>query len=153
MRVLGVLSVITLTCISSPGNSAEPDDLAKLAAHISPAQLMHTVRELSNFDGRQSGTAGGQATAAYVASRLPEAELQPFPITTVQIEPLVRAEFRVDRRVVALEKSQDFLPIINLAPTGHISAPVVYVGYGIASPRQGPDESQVLRSARRAGCC
>src|SRR5439155_1579316 len=83
----------------SPGNSAEPDDLAKLAAHISPAQLMHTVRELSNFDGRQSGTAGGQATAAYVASRLPEAALQPFPIATVQIEPLVRAEFRVDRRV------------------------------------------------------
>src|SRR2546425_11919802 len=98
MRVLGVLSVTPLTWISSPGNSAEPDDLAKLAAHISPTQLMHTVRELSNFDGRQSGTAGGQATAAYVARRLPEAELQPFPITTVQIEPLVRAEFRVDRR-------------------------------------------------------
>src|SRR3989442_1690617 len=147
MRVLGVLSVITLTCISSPGTSAEPDDLAKLAAHISPIQLMHTVRELSNFDGRQSGTASGQATAAYVASRLPEAELQPFPITTVQIEPLVRAEFRIDRRVVALEKSQDFLPIINLAPTGQISAPVVFVGYGIASPSQGLDEYQGLSVA------
>jgi len=147
MRVLGVLSVITLTCISSPGNSAEPDDLAKLAAHISPAQLMHTVRELSNFDGRQSGTAGGQATAAYVASRLPEAALQPFPIATVQIEPLVRAEFRVDRRVVALEKGQDFLPIINLAPTGQISAPVVFVGYGIASPSLGLDEYQGLSVA------
>src|SRR6266704_3047005 len=102
MRVLGVLSVITLTCISSPGNSAEPDDLAKLAAHISPIQLMHTVRELSNFDGRQSGTASGQATAAYVASRLPEAALQPFPITTVEIDPLARLDSRAACRVVAL---------------------------------------------------
>jgi len=142
MRVLGFLSVITLTCITSPGNLAERDDLTKLASHISPAQLMRTVRELSNFDGRQSGTAGGQATAAYVAGRLPEATLQSFPITTVQIEPLLRAVFQVDRRVVPLEKGQDFLPIINLAPTGQVSAPVLFVGYGIAAPGQGLDEYQ-----------
>src|SRR2546428_13680789 len=131
MRVLGVLSVITLTCISSPGTSAEPDDLARLAAHISPTQLMHTVRELSNFDGRQSGTASGQSTAAYVASRLPEATLQPFPVTRVQIEPLVRVEFRVDRRVVALVKGHYFLPIIILAPTVENSATVLIFGFRI----------------------
>ncbi len=147
MRVLGVLSVIILTCITSPGNSAEPDEFAKLAAHISPAQLMQTVQELSNFDGRQSGMAGGQATAAYMARRLPEAALQPFPITTVQIDTRVRAEIRFDRRVVALEKGQDFLPVINLAPTGQISAPVVFVGYGIAAPGQGLDEYQGLSAA------
>src|SRR2546425_12013139 len=107
MRVPGVLSVLILTCIASPGYSAEPDEFATLATHISPAQLMQTVRELSNFDGRQSGTAGGQATAAYIARHLPEAALQPFPITTVQIDELVRAEIRVGRRVVALEKGQD----------------------------------------------
>src|SRR6266849_3446633 len=147
MRVLGVLSVIILTCITSPGNSAEPDEFAKLAAHISPAQLMQTVQELSSFDGRQSGMAGGQATAAYIARRLPEAALQPFPITTVQIDTRVRAEIRFDRRVVALEKGQDFLPVINLAPTGQISAPVVFVGYGIAAPGQGLDEYQGLSAA------
>src|SRR5437867_4045271 len=147
MRVLGFLSVITLTCITSPGNLAARDDLTKLASHISPAQLMRTVRELSNFDGRQSGTAGGQATAAYVAGRLPEATLQSFPITTVQIEPLLRAVFQVDRRVVPLEKGQDFLPIINVAATGQISAPVVFVGYGIAAPGQGLDEYQGLSVA------
>src|SRR2546427_299064 len=74
MRVLGVLSVILLTCITAPGHSAEPDQFAELAAHISPAQLMQTVRELSNFDGRQSGMAGGQATAAYIARRFPPAD-------------------------------------------------------------------------------
>src|SRR5437867_2958977 len=142
MRVPGILSVIILTCIASPGYSAEPDEFAKLAAHISPTQLMQTVRELSNFDGRQSGTAGGQATAAYIARHLPEAALQPFPITTVQVDALVHAEIRVDRRVVALEKGQDFLPIINLAPTGQVSAPVLFVGYGIAAPGQGLDEYQ-----------
>src|SRR5213594_4838350 len=147
MRVPGILSVITLTCITSPGNLAERDDLTKLASHISPAQLMRTVRELSNFDGRQSGTAGGQATAAYIARHLPEAALQPFPITTVQIDTLVRAEIRVDRRVVALEKGQDFLPIISLAPTEQVSAPVVFVGYGIAAPGQGLDEYQGLSAA------
>ncbi len=142
MRVPGILSVIILTCIASPGYSAEPDEFAKLAAHISSTQLMQTVRELSNFDGRQSGTTGGQATAAYIARHLPEAALQPFPITTVQIDTLVHAEIRVDRRVVALEKGQDFLPIINLAPTGQVSAPVLFVGYGIAAPGQGLDEYQ-----------
>src|SRR6266545_1825997 len=147
MRVPGVLSVIILTWIASPGNSAEPDEFAKLAAHISSTQLMQTVRELSNFDGRQSGTTGGQATAAYIARHLPEAALQPFPITTVQIDALVRAEIRVDRRVVALEKGQDFLPIINLAPTGQVSAPVLFVGYGIAAPGQGLDEYQGLPAA------
>src|SRR2546426_10366658 len=147
MRVLGVLSVILLTCITAPGHSAEPDQFAELAAHISPAQLMQTVRELSNFDGRQSGMAGGQATAAYIARRFPEAASQPFPITTVQIDTRVRAEIRVDRRVVALEKGQDFLPVINLAPTGQISAPVVFVGYGIAAPGQGLDEYQGLSTA------
>src|SRR5881296_3918454 len=147
MRVPGVLSVLILTCIASPGYSAEPDEFATLAAHISPAQLMQTVRELSNFDGRQSGTAGGQATAAYIARHLPEAALQPFPITTVQIDTLVRAEIRVDRRVVALEKGQDFLPIISLAPTEQVSAPVVFVGYGIAAPGQGLDEYQGLSAA------
>src|SRR5437899_9419026 len=104
MRVLGVLSVIILTCITSPGNSAEPDEFAKLAAHISPAQLMQTVQELSNFDGRQSGIAGGQATEAYMARRLPEASLEPFPITTVQIETRLRAKIRLHRRVVGPEK-------------------------------------------------
>src|SRR3989441_452349 len=147
MRVPGVLSVLILTCIASPGYSAEPDEFATLATHISPAQLMQTVRELSNFDGRQSGTAGGQATAAYIARHLPEAALQPFPITTVQIDTLVRAEIRVDRRVVALEKGQDFLPIISLARTGQISGPVVLVGYGIAAPGQGLDEYQGLSAA------
>src|SRR2546428_12890991 len=117
MRVLGVLSVIILTCITSPGNSAEPDEFAKLAAHISPAQLMQTVRELSSFDGRQSGMAGGQASSACMARRLPGGALQHFPITTVKIDTRVRAEIRFGRRVVAFERGQDFLPVINLAPT------------------------------------
>jgi len=147
MRVLGILSVIILTCITALGNSAEPDEFAKLAVHISPAQLMQTVRELSNFDGRQSGMASGQATAAYIARRLPEGVLQPFPITTVHIDARVHAEIRIDRRVVALENGQDFLPVINLAPTGPISAPVVFVGYGIVAPGQGLDEYQGLSAA------
>src|SRR5947209_17575230 len=114
MRLPGVLSVHILTCIASPGYSAEPDEFAKLAAHISPAQLMQTVRELSNFDGRQSGMPSGQATAAYIARRLPEAVLQPFPITTVRIHARVHAETRTDRREVALEHGQDFLPVTDL---------------------------------------
>jgi hypothetical protein len=147
MHVLGVWSVIILICIASPGHPAEPDEFVKLAASISSSHLMQTVRELSNFDGRQSGTAGGHATAAYIARRLPEAVLQPFPVTTAQIDTRVRAEIRADGRVLALEKGQDFLPIINLAPTGQISAPVVFVGYGIAAPSQGLDEYQSLSAA------
>src|SRR5438876_3974678 len=144
MRVQGVLAIIILPCIIAQGHAAEPDEFAKLAAEISPTQLMQTVRELSNFDGRQSGTAGGRTTEAYIASRLPRAASQPFPITTVQIDPLIHAEIRVGRRVVVFEKGQDFLPIISLALTGHITAPVVFVGYGIAAPGQSLDEYQGL---------
>src|SRR5438876_1054959 len=147
MRVQGVLAIIILPCIIAQGHAAEPDEFAKLAAEISPTQLMQTVRELSNFDGRQSGTAGGRTTEAYIASRLPRAASQPFPITTVQIDPLIHAEIRVGRRVVVFEKGQDFLPIISLTPTGHITAPVIFVGYGIAAPGQSLDEYQGLSAA------
>ncbi|TLY21894.1 MAG: hypothetical protein E6K68_04780 [Nitrospirae bacterium] len=62
MRAQGLLAIIILLCITALGHAAEPDEFAKLAAEISPTRLMQTVRELSNFDGRQSGTAGGHAT-------------------------------------------------------------------------------------------
>ena len=40
-------------------------------AHISKEGLLESVRALSEFEGRQSGTPGGEAAAAYLAQRLP----------------------------------------------------------------------------------
>lgn len=140
MRRLAVLLVITLTNFVAPGTAAEPNEFAGLIEQISPDQMMKTVRDLTQFDGRQSGTPGGEATASYIASRLPEATLQPFTLKTTQIDTPLRVEIQTEGHSTPLQRGQDFIPVMNAASTEQISAPVVFIGYGIGAPSQGLDE-------------
>src|SRR5712692_10432919 len=136
-----VLLAIILTNFVASGTAAEPNEFARLAAQISPNQPMTTVRDLARFEGRQSGTPSGEAAVAYIARRLPEATLQPFPVQTTQIEAQPHAEIRTDERSVPLRPGQDFIPVMNNAtPMEPTSAPVVFVGYGIEASSQGLDE-------------
>jgi len=136
-----VLLAIILTNFVASGTAAEPNEFARLAAPISPDQLMTTVRDLARFEGRQSGTPSGEAAVAYIARRLPEATLQPFPVQTTQIEAQPHAEIRTDERSVPLRPGQDFIPVMNNATLMEpISAPVVFIGYGIEASSQGLDE-------------
>ena len=101
---------------------------------------MTTIRDLARFEGRQSGTPGGEATASYVASRLPEATLQPFTLKTIQIDTPLHVEVQADGHSTRLQSGQNFIPVMNAASAERISAPVVFVGYGIEAPSQGLDE-------------
>ena len=135
-----VVFASTLTLFPSTGVAADPSEFTRLASHISPEYLMKTVRDLAGFDGRQSGTPGGDKTADYIAARLPGAARQSFPVSTVQIDAPLGAAIQVAERSVPLRPGQDFLPIVSTATADRISAPVVFVGYGIGAPDLGLDE-------------
>jgi hypothetical protein len=135
-----VFLAIILTNFVASGNAAEPNEFRKLTAQISLDQLMTTVRDLARLDGRQSGTSGGEATASYIASRLPETTLQPFTLKTIQIDTPLQVEIQTEGQSTRLRSGQDFIPVMNAASTEPISAPVVFVGYGIEAPSQGLDE-------------
>jgi len=140
LRLLLQFSLLTVTAWFTPATSGEPSQIARIAAEISPDRLMESVRELSRLEGRQSGTPGGDAAAAYIASRLPQATLQPFPVRTLQTRSSVQATIRTDRFLQALQAGRDFIPVLSHVPTALITSPVVFVGYGIADPVQGLDE-------------
>ena len=140
MPRLVVLPLVALTIFQAPALAAEPGDFTRLAAQVSHDQLMRTVRDLARFEGRQSGTPGGDAAAAYLKSRLSDAALQPFLVRATQIDTPLHAEIRVSEGSVPLHLGRDFLPIVSAAAAGRISAPVIFVGYGISTPTQGLDE-------------
>ena len=79
MRLPVIVSCVLLAAVT-PALSDEPINFPRIAAQLSREQLMESVRALAGFDGRQSGTPGGEAAAAYIVRRLPNAALQSFPI-------------------------------------------------------------------------
>jgi hypothetical protein len=113
--------------------------ITDLAPQISKERLLESVRTLSTFEGRQSGTPGGDAAAAYIAERLPAAVCQTFPIDPV-LTSTVQAEVESGGRMRTLVNGIDFLPVLSGAGTVKISAPVVFVGYGIIDPENGMNE-------------
>jgi hypothetical protein len=139
------------------------DDSVRPVAQVSPDRLMNTVRELSKFDGRQSGTPGGEAAARYIAAQLPEATLQSVPVKILQVSApvgsgggssgtgpppaVIKAQIQRGNHVKPLENGSDFLPILNGASTHLVAVPVLFVGYGIADQAQGLDEYEGLSAA------
>jgi hypothetical protein len=98
-------------------------------ASVSAQLLMQTAKELSQFNGRQSGTPDGQRAADYIANRLGKPILQSFPIKTNRIRS-VRSQIRIGDDILPLREGIDYLPIISGA-SGHINfAQVLFVGYG-----------------------
>ncbi len=140
MPRLAALPLVALTLFQAQALAAEPGDFTRLAAQISPDHLMQTVQDLVRFEGRQSGTPSGDAAAAYIKSRLSDARLQSFPVRTAQIDTPVHVEIHLAERSLPLHLGRDFLPIVGAAPAERISAPVIFVGYGISAPHQGLDE-------------
>ena len=129
-----------LMAIAGPAVSDEPLDIAHVAAELSGDRLLEIVRTLSGFEGRQSGTPGGERASAYIVQRLPAAVLQSFPIQTVEIASPVEAHIRSGARNLILKNGVDFLPILSRASATELSGTVVFVGYGISDRAGGLDE-------------
>jgi hypothetical protein len=140
MRGVLLLVLLTLTLMPAEPLTGEPPIQNRLDAQVSQDRLMETVRDLSRFHGRQSGTPGGEAAAAYLQQRLPQASLQSFAIRTLQINPPVNVSLTTGGHTKGLQNTSDFIPILNGAPAHLVTVPVVFAGYGIADSALGLDE-------------
>src|SRR2546430_2711154 len=138
MRLPVIVSCVLLAAVT-PALSDEPINFPRIAAQLSRAQLMESVGALAGFDGRQSGTPGGEAAAAYIVRRLPKAMLQSFPVNTVTIDAPVQVEILSGAQSRSLRNGIDFLPILSGASAPGLSGSVVFVGYGISDAAGGLD--------------
>lgn len=140
MRSLQVLLLFILLGFSAAGLSGVPLHGPRPADQVSPDRLMEFVHELCRFEGRQSGTLGGEAAAAYIAHRLPRASFQAFPLKTIATRGSIHSIIRTDGYSRDLQTGKDFVPVLGHARSAHITSPVVFVGYGISDPAKGLDE-------------
>lgn len=138
----GVLPLVLLMLTLCPAElfTGEPPIQNRLVVYVSQDRLTETVRELSRFHGRQSGTPGGEMAAAYLQQRLPQASRQSFPIRTLQIHPPVKVSLTTGGHTKVLQNIRDFIPILNGATAHLASIPVIFVGYGIADSALGLNE-------------
>ena len=129
---------------------------------ISP--VMEDILTLSSphFQGRQAGTPGGEQAANYVAQRFHALGLHPPPATdkgengsqwrqqssvtaTQVISPAHLAFFPLGLSTIhsplLANAGKDFLPIFD-SPSVNLTAPMIFVGYGIVDPARGVHDYQ-----------
>ncbi len=122
---------------------------------ISPTGMQSDIEQLSgpNFKGRQTGMPGDHLSAQFVIDRLQQLGVQPAQPTTSlgsrswiqtqdlrvsQIEP--QPHFRIHSTAgYNPQLGLDYLPILDSLSV-NVTAPVVFVGYGISDPARNFDE-------------
>ncbi len=125
-------------------------------------RMMRDIRILSHpdFAGRQAGSEGGRRSAEYVAERFEQLSLSPAgqehigtqqrmpwgqtgPVTVTQFEAPATLEFSFSGEpapdTIVPQLGSQFLPVLD-SPSVNLTAPLVFVGYGIADPARGWDE-------------
>ena len=124
-------------------------------------RMMRDIRILSHpdFAGRQTGSEGGRRSAEYVAERFEQLSLTPAgqerigtqrmawgqtgPVTVTQFEAPATLEFSFSGEpapdTIVPQLGSQFLPVLD-SPSVNLTAPLVFVGYGIADPARGWDE-------------
>jgi len=138
------------------------DPLLQTVHHIDSNQMLADITELSSarYEGRQAGTLGGQRSADFVAGRMKELGLLPAgqwekgvaspswfqqePVRAPQLLKPALLELSIlqgDQRILDVipETGKDFLPVLD-SPAVNITAPVVFVGYGIDDPARGVND-------------
>ncbi|MBX3237494.1 MAG: M28 family peptidase [Nitrospiraceae bacterium] len=163
MATIVLLRLPTATAATEVGVPA-PDEavLPLLLNAISTERMLADIRALSapDFNGRQTGTPNDLASALLVQDRLSKLgrsgshqplavgstgssspinsmQARPVPFTTIDEETTLRLSWRTDERLASI--GADYLPVLD-SPSVHISAPVVFVGYGIVDPEHGLNE-------------
>ena len=153
MKRIFVCMLIVLAVMMSPVLRAGDVETDRAVADISTGEIMDTIEYLASkkFEGRLTGTSGFKDAADFVAGRFriwgvssPDGGyLQDYPVTTAIIREAALS-FQVpgkDGEPVAtpcrLEK--DFFPF-GFSGGGEVSAPVVFVGYGMTVPEYGVDD-------------
>lgn len=154
-----VLCCLVLAAARAAAPAEGPDPLASALTGISGARMLKDVARLSGpeFGGRQTGTADDLRSGLWVADRFRSLGLkpaldgrkalnpvvkawamaEPVLVTRIQNSPVLELEF--GQTTVPARLDHEFLPILD-SPTVEVTAPVVFVGYGLADPELGIDD-------------
>ncbi len=147
----------------SPAIGKEASFADKKKTLDSIARILHHIQDLSHpsHQGRQAGTRGGEQSARYVAKKFQDLNLVPTThgrhphsdnnifqydprLTAIQIlEPTTVQLFPLPSQASSTSSSlqigRDYLPILD-SPSVNLTAPLIFVGYGIDDPARGLDE-------------
>ena len=163
-----IFSLLLVPCISyGEGLTTRPNS----AEAIRVQNMLDDIHTLSSsqFEGRQAGTEGGKRSADFVARRMEQLGLAPAelngtdgsstwfqerPISAIQVDSSPTLQFSVvsgnNHQLVLTTPTfgTDFLPILD-SPSVNVTAPVVFVGYGIDDPAHGINDYQGLNVQNR----
>ena len=140
-------------------------------SNVQLEHILQDIEELSSprFQGRQAGTNGGEESARFVTKHFEVLGLTPIvpaikqgdPTQWVQRTPfsathllppaileLSPSHGRAEDKVIHFEVSQDFLPVLD-SPSVNLTAPLVFVGYGIVDPAIGRNDYQGIDVTNR----
>ena len=155
--LLAALLALCLTACqreAAPPETATPQAAPAPAADTAQGRIAADVRTLAADDmqGREAGTPGYDKAADYVARRMQAIGLQPAGDggTYFQQVPLLKATRQQDgarlavvhpQRTVELRFKEQFLPAPNYdAASSDVSAPAVFVGFGVHAPELQHDD-------------
>ncbi len=151
--------LILFASLSSAESPGAPEGLAAALRNLSGTGMHQTVVELSRpeFQGRQTGTNEDRSSAALLTDHFSRLGLSPateqsltaqpaqlpfvdaIPINVVRIEAAPRITVATVTETLNTRHGPDFLPVLDSPPV-KTTAPVVFVGYGIADAARGLDE-------------
>ncbi len=149
--LLNITSVLGMDTLQDRHNNISPQT----------TRILQNIETLSNerFNGRQAGTSGGEQSARFVANQykamglLPvmPATNEPSALQWFQVSPLTGRHILSptlanifstqnpgQRPSVFLQVGKDYLPILD-SPAVNLTAPIIFVGYGISDPARGID--------------
>lgn len=161
--IFRIATFLALLLVPAASVLAEAIDPLLQALHqIDSNQMLADITELSSarYEGRQAGTLGGRRSADFVAGRMKERGLlpagqwengiatpspfqqepirAPLLLNTALLEFSILQEEQRSQEVIP-ELGKDFLPVLD-SPAVNITAPVVFVGYGIDDPARGVND-------------
>ncbi|MCY4614608.1 MAG: hypothetical protein OXB94_13450 [Nitrospira sp.] len=156
-----ILAALSLALISGLVALTLPVDAAGRITLPDLPRMMRDIRILSHpdFAGRQSGSEGGRRSADYVTDRFERLGLTPAghrrmgnertaweqtgPVTVTHVKAPATLAFSFPEEpapgAIVPPLGSQFLPVLD-SPSVNLTAPLVFVGYGIADPARGWDE-------------
>ncbi|MGQ0811964.1 MAG: M28 family peptidase [Nitrospiraceae bacterium] len=152
------LAAILLFSLAQAELWEEQQNFAKALGNISGERMLADVTKLSSpeFNGRQTGTEDDFKSARYIFDRFTSMHIAPAfpclndcsglnpngmtrPVRTSRLADNPKLQLETAGRHMSLTVGREYLPILD-SPSVSVSAPVVFVGYGISDPAHGFDE-------------
>jgi Peptidase family M28 len=148
-RIVFLAAVVATTSGLLPGLQAQ----APTPRHFDGATWWSHVKVLAddNMEGRETGSAGLRRAEAYIVEQLTRDGLEPAGSQGFY-QPVELVERRIDEKVSAAALVRDgkseplvlgedaFFNLRSDLADGEITAPLVFVGYGLQVPEKGLDE-------------